>query len=236
MQRNSLRYFFLWGMLLAILAIIAGPAVWFRMTANSVASSNINTQESDTFLERLSVYGQVPDFSLIERSERPVQLADLLGKVWIVNFAYTRCTETCPVQTANMAKLQQAFAGEPDVRLVTISVDPESDTPEFLREYASRYSADPDRWLFLTGSKEVIYQLAIDGFRLGVVEKPLEEPHIHPDGTVHIHKTAAGERVIHSSRFVLVDRQARIRAYFRGAEYESVERLRPAAMTVLQEK
>jgi protein SCO1/2 len=187
-------------------------------------------------LEKLEIYGIVPDFTLTERSERTVRLADLRGKVWIANFFYSQCTETCPIQTANMAMLQKEFAGEPDVRFVGFSVDPEHDTPEFLREYASRYSADPERWLFLTGSKDDIYALAIKGFKLGVVEKPDEYEHIHPDGTIHIHKTAAGERVVHSKRFILVDRQGRIRAYFVGDDNESLRRLRPAVMTLLREK
>ncbi|MBI3741817.1 MAG: SCO family protein [Chloroflexi bacterium] len=193
--------------------------MWTVGLAFVLAACNI---ENGTSLEHLDFYGQVPDFTLTERSERQVQLSDLRGKVWIANFFYSQCTETCPMQTANMAKLQKDFASEPNVRFVSISVDPEHDTPEFLREYASHYSADPDRWLFLTGPKDAIYQLAIKGFLLGVVENPDEYEHIHPDGTVHIHKTVAGERVIHSSRFVLVDRQTRIRAYFRGTEYESL--------------
>jgi len=122
-------------------------------------------------LEALAVYGRIPDFALIERSGRQITLADLRGKVWIVYFFYTECPDTCPLQSTRMAWLQDELAPEPDVRLVSISVDPEHDTPEVLVEYAARYGADPDRWLFLTGPKDAIYRLAIDGFHLGIVER-----------------------------------------------------------------
>src|SRR5258706_8994715 len=72
----------------------------------------------------------VPDFSLVERSGRKTSLADLRGKVWIADFIYTQCSDTCPLQTANMAKLQQQWNGEPELRLVSYSVDPEHDTPQ----------------------------------------------------------------------------------------------------------
>ncbi|MEP7198663.1 MAG: SCO family protein [Chloroflexota bacterium] len=228
-----MRRLWLWSVTVVGLVVIVGTAAWFWLTANAQSTSSI--PQNDTYLETLSVWGQVPDFTLVERSGRTVQLTDLRGKVWVVNFAYTQCTDTCPMQTANMARLQKDFAGEPDVRLVSISVDPAHDTPEFLREYASRYNADADRWLFLTGNKEAIYDLAIKGFRLGVVEQPDEYQHVHSDGTLHIHKTAAGERVVHSSRFVLIDRQAQIRAYFRGTEEEALARLRVAVRRLLQE-
>jgi protein SCO1/2 len=203
-----------------------------RSDRASVESSAAGKAE---FTEPHRIYGTVPEFSLVERSGRRVSLSDLRGKVWIANFFYSQCTETCPIQTANMAALQNDFVHEPDVRFVSVSVDPEHDTPEFLRDYAGRYGADPERWLFLTGTKDEIYRLA-EGFRLGVAERPLEYEHVHPDGTVHIHKTASGERVMHSSRFVLVDRQARIREYFRGDDTASLQRLHPAVRKLLAEQ
>ena len=221
--------------LLLVLAGIVVAAYQFWQTRSGRAPAGLGTPENAVFAGQDRIYGAVPEFSFVERSGRQVRLSDLRGKVWIANFFYSQCTETCPIQTANMAALQNEFAREPDVRFVSISVDPEHDTPAFLSEYARRYNADPERWLFVTGVKDEIYRLASDGFRLGVAERPFEEEHVHPDGTVHIHKTAAGERVMHSSRFVLVDRQARIRGYFRGNDADSLQRLRPAVKKLLAE-
>ncbi len=191
-------------------------------------------------LETLEVYGEVPDFSLIERSGRRMTRADLLGKVWIANFIYTQCKETCPLQSAQMARLQGEFAGEEALRFVSITVDPEHDTPAVLSRYAERYEADPVRWLFLTGDKRVIYHLAKEGFRLGVVD-PDDPPQagrllhiLEPAPALATHGSKG--LVIHSSRFVVLDRQGRIRAYHLPEDEESLKRLRQNVRTVLREK
>ncbi len=72
-------------------------------------------------LDTLADYGRVPDFALVERSDRTVTLADLRGVVWLANFIYTQCTETCPLQSAEVARLQREFAGARDLRLVSIT-------------------------------------------------------------------------------------------------------------------
>ena len=177
--------------------------------------------------EALDVFGSVPDFSLIERSGRKMGRSDLAGRVWITNFIYTHCPDTCPLQTAQMAKLQADFAEEKALRLVSITVDPERDTVLVLSQYAKRYGADPERWLFLTGEKSTIYRLALEGFRLSVVD-PAEgvKSWLFGPITVLAHHGETGKQFIHSSRFVLVDRQARIRGYYQSAEEDALQRLR----------
>jgi len=177
--------------------------------------------------EALDVFGSVPDFSLIERSGRKMGRSDLAGRVWITNFIYTHCPDTCPLQTAQMAKLQADFAEEKALRLVSITVDPERDTVLVLSQYAKRYGADPERWLFLTGEKSTIYRLALEGFRLSVVD-PAEgvKSWFFWPITVLAHHGETGKQFIHSSRFVLVDRQARIRGYYQSAEEDALQRLR----------
>jgi cytochrome oxidase Cu insertion factor (SCO1/SenC/PrrC family) len=97
-------------------------------------------------LEGIKEFGAVPPFSLAERDGRRISLSDLKGKVWIVNFIYTNCPDTCPIQSARMRQIQEDFENEKDLRLVSITVDPARDTPEVLSEYARRFSADPARW------------------------------------------------------------------------------------------
>jgi len=182
-------------------------------------------------LERLPVYWEIPDFSLVERSGRRVTLADLKGKVWVANFIYTHCPDTCPFQTAEMAKLQREFAQEKDFRLVSITVDPERDTTQVLSEYAQRFGADAERWLFLTGEKEAIYQLAQKGFRLSAVEvkegvrKPGPESLLRwlTPGFAYAHHPGPFQPYIHSSRFALVDRKARVRGTYMGIVAPSVQ-------------
>jgi len=189
--------------------------------------------------ETLDVYGDVPDFSLTERSGRRVTRADLLGKVWVANFIYTQCTETCPLQTARLARLQSEFAGERDLRLVSITVDPKRDTPAVLSRYAERYGADPVRWLFLTGEKGAIFRLAKEGFRLGVADPDDASEATRPRPWLEL-PAAWGSHgskglILHSPRLVVVDRRAKIRAYHRPDDEEALERLRRNVRLVLRE-
>lgn len=153
----------LWGLLILVLCGVSGFGVFsFLQSASSLRTVQPGASA------RLPVYATVPDFLLLERSGRPIQLADLHGQIWIASFVFTRCTEACPLLTTAMAQLQADFTGADRVRLVSITLDPEHDTVAVLAHYAARFGADPERWLFLTGEKESIYRLARDGFRLSV--------------------------------------------------------------------
>jgi cytochrome oxidase Cu insertion factor (SCO1/SenC/PrrC family) len=257
------------GILAVTLAGVLGAAVWTWQAWRPGSS-----QPDARPLEGLKIFGTVPDFSLIQGDGRRVTLADLRGKVWIANFIYTHCTETCPLQSAQMARLQEELKAEPEFRLVSITVDPEQDTPEVLSEYAGRFSADRDRWLFLTGEKRAIYILAVEGFRLGVADPeesdqgppgkrgPSGRPQAHQGGSSQqrdgrtdlvarflrtaagslfepapalAHHGAPGKPFLHSSRFVVVDGQARIRGYYQSNDEEALGRLRRDIRTLLRE-
>jgi protein SCO1 len=107
----------------------------------------------------------IADFSLIECHDgRTVTKKDLLGQPWVVGFIFTRCAGPCPLVSTKM-KLLQSRVKDLSVRLVTITVDPENDTPEALKRYAKLYAADPEKWWFLTGDKEEIFRLIRGSFR-----------------------------------------------------------------------
>ena len=149
---------------------------------------------------------------MIERSGHGVGLKDLRGKIWIADFIYTTCTDTCPLQSAELAKLQEQLGDRKDLKLVSFTVDPDRDTPQILSGYAERFHADADRWLFLTGSKEQISRLIQEGFRLSA--------------TPALNGGAAGDVILHSPRFVLVDKQAQIRGYYDSRDAAALKRLR----------
>jgi len=171
---------------------------------------------------KLPILGTISDFTLIERSGRRINRKCLAGKVSIVDFVFTRCASTCPMMTSRMATLQQRLRGSDDVQLVSISVDPLRDTPAVLTEYAARYDADPDRWWFLTGDMKAIYRLSHESFRLTVEAVPEDER--EPDM----------EAVLHSTKFVLLDRDVRIRGYYDGVDRADVDRLYEGAMKLLE--
>ncbi len=235
-----MRRFMLWGVLALVVGagLVARPFLGGRVA--HVVGWRSGSDSSRGLLGTLGEYGEVPDFSLTERSGRRITQADLLGRVWIANFIYTQCKETCPLQSARIARLQGEFAGEEGLRLLSITVDPEHDTPAVLARYAERYGADPVRWLFLTGEKRAIYHLASESFHLGVVD-PDDRAQaegllglVGPQPAFATHGSKG--LVIHSSRFVLVDRRGRIRAYHLPDDEQSLARLRQNVRILLREK
>jgi protein SCO1/2/putative membrane protein len=140
-------------------------------------------------------------FRLTERSGREVSDADLAGRVWVAAFVFTRCPLSCPRISSVMKGLQSKFARS-NVRLVSVSVDPDHDTPEVLAAYARRFDADPDRWWFLTGPKGRVLDLITDRFKLPV------QPSSDAD------QQAGAEAVLHSERLALVGRGNRVVGYF----------------------
>lgn len=158
----------------------------------------------------------LPEFSLTDQGRRQVTRETLAGHVWIADFVFTRCPGPCPIMSGRMAELQKHFASDGELRFVSITVDPTYDTPEVLQDYARRYRAD-GRWLFLTGPMEAVYDLSINGFKLGA---PRSEP-------------ASGGLITHSTKFVLVDRSGRVRGYYDGIDVESMDRLRADVRALL---
>lgn len=168
---NTVRRPLLWGFLILVVAVGGMLAAWFPPGGVGWRfGTGAHINQNQGMLETLGIYGEVPDFALTERSGQRVTRANLLGKEWVANFIYTQCPETCPGQSLEISYLQAEFAAEPDLRLVSITVDPERDTTEVLAQYAERYGADAERWLFLTGPKREIYRLAADGFKLSVID------------------------------------------------------------------
>jgi protein SCO1/2 len=152
--------------------------------------------------EALPVYGQVADFSLTNQNGEAVSLADLRGHVWVGDIIFTRCPGPCRKMTRQMKELEDALPAGGDTKLVTLTTDPDYDTPAILKKYAEDYSADLNRWMFLTGTKAEIGKLAIDSLKLAAVEKKPEE------------RESANDLFVHATVFVLVDRKAQLRGVF----------------------
>lgn len=201
---------------ITVLAGLLGLTLVSMALAIDVASFTILSPTNNAQLEKH--YGSVPDFSLVERSGKKTGLAKLRGKIWVADFIYTNCTDTCPLQTADMAKLQERWMHESDVELVSFSVDPGRDTPRVLSRYADRFKADAKRWLFLTGNKKEIARLVEEGFRLAVAPAP------HGNRDV----------IIHSPRFVLVDREGQIRGYYDNRDPKAMQRLKDDVASLLK--
>lgn len=162
--------------------------------------SKAESHEADS--QQLPVYSQVTDFSLTNENGQAVSLADLRGQVWIADIIFTRCSGPCIRMTHQMKELQEALPKNSGTRLVSLTTDPENDTPAVLKTYAMRNGADLSRWTFLTGAKPQIGNLASDSLKLSAVPVKAED------------RTSATDLWIHSTIFVIVDKHAQLRGVF----------------------
>jgi protein SCO1 len=144
-----------------------------------------------------------PIFVLTERSGAEVSNEDFSGKVWIVSFVFTRCTMGCPQVTTTMARLQKELnlANRDDLRLVTITVDPERDSAADLKTYADSFQAHPTRWLFLTGKEKLVRLLLNKGFKIAALKRNDPKP---------------GDEYDHSTKLLVIDKKGSIRGSFDG--------------------
>lgn len=165
----------------------------------------------------LQSYWKIPDFTLTERSGQPLHLADLAGKVWVADFFYTTCPGPCPMLSSRFSEVQKALGADSNVRLVSISVDPEKDTTEILKAYATRFKAG-ENWLFCTGGKKAVFALAHDGFKLPIAEGTENAP------------------IVHTTRLILVDQTGTVRGFYEGGTEDSVKDLVRDIHTLLGSK
>lgn len=179
------------------------------------------SSERQDFRE-LPLLGQLTDFQLVERNGQTRSLADLKGEIWFGAFFFTTCPGPCPMLISQMVELSRAVSRtQGKVRVVAITVDPETDTPERLREYAQRMGVGENFWL-LRGPLPEVFRIAREGFKMAVEENP---PEAVPQ---------AG-RMLHSTKVALVDAQGRVRGYYEGTNGELLGRALPDLGNVMHE-
>jgi len=164
------------------------------------------------------------DFTLTNQLGQPVSLRDLNGHVWVADIIFTRCAGPCPKLTGQMKELQAALPADKPVKLLSLTTDPEYDTPPVLKQYSERFNADAARWWFVTGRKKQIADVAIGGLKLTAVEK---EP---------AQREAPADLFIHSLLMVVVDKHGRVRAAFESTEEGWKEKVLATTRYLLKEK
>ena len=156
----------------------------------------------------IPVLGHVPEIALVDQRGAPFTQAALVGNVWVADFIFTHCTQTCPKLTARMKEIDLKLPStvKDHVRLVSFSVDPENDTPPVLAAYATKMHADPARWSFVTGPSEAMQKTIVDGFKMTA------------------QRTGAGEQdILHGNWIVLGDGVGNIRGYYAAETDEDVD-------------
>jgi len=163
----------------------------------------------------LPVIGPVAGFTLTNQDGRVTTLADLSNHVWVADIIFTRCAGSCPIMSGQMKSLQEALPPASQAKLVTLTTDPDFDTPPVLKKYGDRFDADSNRWMFLTGAKLDLATLAANSLKLTAVPiKPEDQKN-------------PADLFVHSTIFVVVDKQARLRGTFEtegdGVDWTNVQ-------------
>jgi protein SCO1/2 len=187
-----------WGILFSVFAIIFALLAHQRLT---------------TTKSKLPVYLVLRDFALTNQNNQVITLADLRGQVWVADIIFTRCPGPCRRMTKDMARLQELWPKEAPVRFISLTSDPEYDTPAVLKRYAEEHKADSSRWDFLSGTKPQIVDAA-ENLKFVRVDKEEKE------------RESANDLFIHSTTFMIVDKRGQIRAVVESDQPDFLTNLR----------
>lgn len=192
-----------WAGVISLFAII-GTGIYIAYRINKPASV-------------LPVYGPEADhaeshriaaFSLTSQLGRPVTEKDVKGKIYVADFFFTTCHGICPMMTSQMQRVYDRYKGNKNILFLSHTVNPGYDSVPVMAEYAARHGADPEQWIFLTGDKKAIYDLARNSYLVDA-----------SDGT------GGNEDFVHTQNFALVDRNLHIRGYYDGTDSIQINRL-----------
>lgn len=150
----------------------------------------------------LPVIAEAPRLALFDQTGAPFDPTRLAGKIWIANFMFTSCPDVCPLLTSKMRSLQLRFGNHrKQVEFISISVDPTNDTPAVLTQFASKHDADLSNWSFLTGPRDQVRSVVMEGFKQAMDEVPA--------------KDKQPRNILHGTHIALIDKRGRIRGFYR---------------------
>ena len=201
-----------WGGLGLTILIIAAAFVWSRLNGSRASQAPLPV-----------ITSALPELTFTNQLAQAFTIQGLLGKVWVADIIFTRCAGPCPEMTRKMSQLQAGLPRDGSVHLVTLTTDPEFDSPSILKRYAERFGAKPEGWVFLTGSKKDIARLAVEGLKLTALDQKPEE------------QSTPEDLFVHSTWFALVDKHGRLRKAFETSEPGWKQPLLEAITTLLRE-
>ncbi|WP_452597859.1 SCO family protein [Pontimicrobium sp. MEBiC01747] len=203
MKKNNYSYIGI-AFIILLFGILFIPRIVNRVKNNDISRSdrmsegqdnNFSNNEKLSYIEINGKRKRVPNFSFTNQDGKTITQEDYKGKVYVVEFFFTTCPTICPRMNRNLIEIQNAFRGENDFGVASFSITPEIDTPEVLKEYASRYGVTNPNWNLMTGEENAIYNLANIGFNIFVGKNAEVE---------------AGFE--HSGDFALIDKEGYIRS------------------------
>ena len=210
------------------LLILLGIGVYFYGSGKStrfykklpiLGNHSLDSTYHGSTLKLDTIWHHIPEFSFINQDGKTVTQADVEGKVYVADYFFTTCQSICPIMSKQLDRVAAAWKKESDFRILSYTVDPETDTPQQLKSYAALYKANTQQWMFLTGEKPALYELARKGYLLDAQEG-----------------NGGAEDFIHTQNFALIDRHGRIRGYYDGTDSTEVNNLIKDIDFLLQEK
>jgi protein SCO1 len=219
------------SLVILVFGIIVGPKIVDRVKNGEVVKGdrldNVSNHSSEEN-SKLMTIGPAPKFELTDQNKTLISNKDYAGKVYVLEFFFTTCPTICPKMNMNMLTIQNAFFGNPNFGIVSITINPDNDTPEVLKEHAQKLGVKSSNWHFLTGDKNKIFDLANKGFNVYVGQNS---------------KVNGGFE--HSGLFALIDKNGDIRCrkdnfgnpilYYDGIEKEGVRNLQQDIAILLKE-
>jgi len=184
---------------------------------------DVNSELVDSTLLRKGFGHTIGEFSFLNQDGKVITDKNVSGKVFVAEYFFTTCGTICPQMNVQMQRVQKAYLGNSKFKILSFTVNPEIDTVEQMKLYATSHGAIVDQWDFLTGEKTKLYELARKSF---FVLKPSESENLGD----------AGSDFIHTNNFVLVDQQMRIRGYYDGTSAKEVDQLIKDISIVLNAK
>lgn len=170
--------------------------------------ADVNPELVDSTVQYVSKYHTIADFSFTNQNGKTITQKDYDGKVYVADFFFTTCGSICPKMTTNLVDVQKAIKNNPKVKLLSLTVFPETDSVPALKAYAKKYGVIDAKWNLVTGDKKEIYTMARKSYLAVKMGKPEEL-----------------FDMVHTENFVLVDQKKRVRGFYDGTKKEEIQRL-----------
>lgn len=193
-----------WLLALSLLSAACGQRSGTQESSEPIVNVSVSAPEIDI---------AIPVFNLTDQNGKPFGQKDMLGSVFVVDFIFTSCPNVCPELTKRMASLSKELRDKQGLKFLSITVDPETDTPEKLRAFRDKYGDAEAPWFFITGEPKVVDETVLQGFKMAMTR-----------GTNGGHGDAS---IFHAERFVVIDKQAHLRGIYATT---------PDGMTALKQK
>mgnify|MGYP001194699928 CR=1 FL=1 len=170
--------------------------------------AEVNFKLVDSSLQHIKKFHKISNFNLVNQNGNNISQEFYHNKIYVADFFFTTCPSICPIMTNNMLKVQEKIKNDPNVLIVSFSVDPKTDSVAQLKKYAKEKGVDDLKWNLLTGDKKQIYDLARKSFFVAEIDKDSDS-----------------NDIIHTENFVLVDPEKRIRGFYDGTNMDEIKNL-----------